>query len=155
MSFRISALPMSSFQPLFALDEVGLSARNIRRVVADERPVYPCRVSLQDATGGEELLLLPHVHHPVDTPYRAAGPIYVRRAALQAMPGCGEVPELLRHRVLSLRAYDAGGMMQDANVVPGDGIEDLLSALFGRRRTAYVHVHFASPGCYACRVDRA
>ncbi len=111
MSFRIHALPVESFAPLFALSDPELRARDIRRVVADGRPVYPCRVSLQDADEGDRLLLLPYDHHRVDTPYRASGPIYVREAATQASPGVGEVPALLRTRLLSLRAYDARGMM--------------------------------------------
>ena len=27
--------------------------------------------------------------------------------------------------------------------------------LFARERSAYLHVHYAKSGCYACRVDRA
>ena len=57
------------------------------------------------------MLFLPYAHHVVDTPYRASGPIYVREAAQEALPATGEVPELLRRRVLLLRAYDRSGMM--------------------------------------------
>jgi hypothetical protein len=140
VNFQIKALPLASFQPLFSLSaDAELSARNMRRVVADGRPAYPCRVSLQDADEGERLLLLPHAHHVVDTPYRAYGPIYVREAAQQAVLAENEVPDLLRTRTLSLRAYDQDGMMVWADVLP----------------TAYLHIHYAKPGCYACRVERA
>lgn len=155
MSFRIHALPRDLFSPLFALPDDALHAHDIRRVVADGRPVYPCRVSLQDAGEGERLLLLPHAHHVVDTPYRASGPVYVREAAVEATPDVGEVPALLRTRLLSLRAYDARGMMVWADVRPGTELETGLDELFALERTDYVHLHYAKPGCYACRAVRA
>lgn len=155
MSFQIHALPRDTFAPLFALPDDALRTRDIRRVVADGRPVYPCRVSLQDATEGERLLLLPHAHHVIDTPYRASGPVYVREAAIQATPDIDEVPALLRTRLLSLRAYDARGMMVWADMRPGTELEAGLDELFAIERTDYIHLHYAKPGCYACRVVRA
>jgi hypothetical protein len=154
-SFRIHALPAETFAPLFALSETELRERGIRRVVADGRPVYPCRVSLEDAGGGDTLLLLPHEHHPVDTPYRASGPIYVREAATRAAPEVGAVPELLRGRLISLRGYDARGMMVWADVRPGTELEAGIAELFAMERIDYLHLHYAKPGCYACRVVRA
>ncbi len=155
MKFRISALPMAPFHPLLVLSDSELAARDIRRVVADDRPVYPCRVSLRDATEGERLLLLPYAHHAVDTPYRASGPIYVREAAEQATPATDEIPELLRPRALSLRAYDDRGMMVWAEVTSGMQAEHGIGQLLAMPRTSYLHIHYAKPGCYACRVDRA
>ena len=101
------------------------------------------------------MLLLPYLHHDVDTPYRASGPIYVREDAVQAQPAVDEVPALLRARLLSLRGYDARGMMAWADVVPGSDIESGIAALFALERVAYLHLHYAKPGCYACRVERA
>ena len=155
MTFQIHALPIEPFVADLSLTDEALRARGIRRVVADSRPVYPCRVSLQDAREGERLLLLPYLHHDVDTPYRASGPIYVRESAVPALPGVDEVPALLRSRLLSLRAYDARGMMVWADVLPGTELESGIAQLFARERSAYLHVHYAKPGCYACRVDRA
>ena len=155
MTFRIHALPIEPFAVDFELADEALRARGIRRVVADDRPAYPCRVSLQDAREGERLLLLPYLHHDVATPYRASGPIYVREAATRAMPGMGEVPALLRSRLLSLRAYNARGMMTWADVLPGSELESGISEMFALERVAYLHVHYAKPGCYACRVERA
>lgn len=155
MTFRILALPVAPFAADFAADDKALRARGIRRVVADDKPHYPCRVSLQDAVEGERLLLVPYLHHGVDTPYRASGPIYVREAAVQARPTVGEVPALLRSRLLSLRGYDARGMMAWADVVPGSDVESGIAALFAIERVAYLHLHYAKPGCYACRVMRA
>jgi hypothetical protein len=155
MQFQVHALPFDAFQPLMALTDAELAARNVRRVRADGRPAYPCRVSLQDADEGECLLLLSYEHHRVATPYRASGAIYVREAAQRARPPVNDIPALLRRRVLSLRAYDADGMMVSAEVVAGTDAEAGIARLFANARTEYLHVHYAQPGCYACRIERA
>jgi hypothetical protein len=45
-------------------------------------------------------------------------------------------------------------MMLDADLAEGDAIEPLLRGLFDRADVAYVHLHYARRGCYACRVER-
>jgi Protein of unknown function (DUF1203) len=155
MNFQIHALPRAAFDIFFAFSDDDLRARDGRRVVADASGGFPCRVSLQDAVEGERLLLLPYEHHRVNTPYRASGPIYVREDAVQAVPASDEIPELLRRRMLSLRGYDAKGMMRSAEVVPGVELEAAIVRLFAIEPIAYLHAHYALPGCYACRVERA
>jgi len=152
--FRITALEASLFAPLFSLSGEELERRNVRRMTADASPGFPCRVSLQDAAVGEEVLLLSFEHHAAASPYRASGPIYVRTNAVTAVPKQNEVPNMLRHRRLSLRAYDAAGMMQEACVTEGAVIEQDILRLFGDRAVAYLHVHNAGPGCFNCSVHR-
>ena len=55
---------------------------------------------------------------------------------------------------MSVRAFDAHGMMLDADVVDGELLEPVLQNLFDNRDIDYVHLHNAKPGCYAARVDR-
>lgn len=154
-TFRIVALPAEPFAPLFDLDDAELAARGARRMVVDARPGYPCRVSLSDAEIGETVVLLPFVHHDVDTPYRASGPIFVRQGAAAAGLAPGEVPAMLLHRQLSLRAYDAGAMMVRSEVLEGSELEAAIGRCFADPQIAYLHVHNARPGCYNCRVERA
>ena len=153
-AFRIVALSRDQFAPLFSLNDEQLHARDIRRCVVDTKPGYPCRVSLADAESGESVLLLPFVHHPADSPYRASGPIYVREKAVQAIPAVGEVPEMLRGRLLSVRAYDAGGMIVEAEVCEGTAVEAQIGSMFTDTRIVVLHVHNARTGCFFCRVDR-
>jgi hypothetical protein len=126
-----------------------------KRYVADRQPGYPCRVSLQDAARGERVVLVPFRHQSADSPYRASGPIFICEAASQASPGANEVPELLRSRLLSVRAYDADSLMVDADVVEGRDAEPMIERLFDNPAIAYIHAHYAKPGCYAARIDRA
>ena len=153
MNYVISGLPPQPFQPLFGLDDAALHARGAVRMTADG-PGYPCRISLHDAVPGDTLLLLIWQHLDVETPYRAGGPIFVNESATQQAAFRNHVPEQQRSRLLSVRAYDARGWMLDAEVDEGVRLEPLIERFFADARTAYLHVHNARRGCYACRVDR-
>lgn len=155
MPFRVTSLPMAAFAPLFDLDDAALAQRHVRRCIADETPGFPCRVGLADAPVGARLLLLNFEHQPARSPYRASGPIFVREGAREAAPRIGEVPDSLRTRLLSLRAYDGGDLMSDADVVDGRDLEAAVARMFGDAGVAYLHVHYARRGCYAARIDRA
>lgn len=155
MDFRITGLPLNEFAPLFSLSDQQLAARDAVRVVADERPVYPCRVSLQDAKAGESLILLNYEHLPVASPYRSRHAIYVRESATEAALEVNEVPALLRPRLLSLRAFDGRGMLRAADVLPGTDIERGIEEMLANTAVEYLHIHYAKPGCYAARLDRA
>jgi hypothetical protein len=151
MRFRVTGLDPASFTSLFT-DDAALAARDGRRVVADETPGYPCRVSLADARIGDELVLVTYEHHATTSPYRASGPIFVRRDAVRY--DAEAVPPMLRSRTLSIRAYDARGDMLDAMLCPGTELEPAIARLFEHPAVRYLHVHFATRGCFACRVDR-
>jgi hypothetical protein len=153
--FQIAALPLEPFAAFFGLSDAELAKRGARRSVADKKPGFPCRVSLVDAEPGERVILLPFAHHAVDSPYQASGPIFVREQAKEATPAIGEVPDYLRQRLLSLRAYDEAGIMVDAEVAEGRDLEAHVDRFFADVRVAYLHVHNARPGCYSCRIDRA
>jgi hypothetical protein len=155
MHFQVTGLPLSQFAPLFSLSDQQLAARDAVRVVSDGRSGYPCRVSLQDAVAGESLILVNYEHLAVASPYRSRHAVYVREAAIEPDLGVDVVPALLRSRLLSVRAFDSKGMMKSADVVPGTAIENLIEELFADTTVEYLHVHYAKPGCYAARVDRA
>lgn len=155
MSFQITGLPLSQFSHLFALSDEELAHQGAVRVTADERPGFPCRVSLEDAEVGEKLLLLNYEHLPVATPYRSRHAIYVRESATEAQLAIDEVPQQMRPRLLSLRAFDSQGMMKAADVVPGTAVEKFIEQMFDNPAIAFLHVHNAKWGCYAARADRA
>jgi hypothetical protein len=136
------------------LGEADLAARGIVRVVADTKPGFPCRISLEDAEPGETLLLLPFEHQHADSPYRASGPIFVREGAKTPYEG-GTLPPVFTGRILSVRAYDTSGQMVEADLADGTGADALFQEMLGRENVAYLHVHNAKRGCYAARVDRA
>jgi hypothetical protein len=154
-SFQFIALPSEQFVSLHSQSDAELQAIGARRMIVDEKPGFPCRVSLADAEVGETVLLLPFTHHNVSSPYRASGPIFVRLGAKTANPAVGEIPAMFRDRLLSVRAYDAAAMMICAEVVQGSELEDTIRRLFADESVSYLHIHNAKPGCYNCSVVRA
>ncbi|MGH7055571.1 MAG: DUF1203 domain-containing protein [Stellaceae bacterium] len=117
-------------------------------------PAYPCRISLTDSQPGEELLLVNYEHHPVDSPYRMRFAVYVRRGE-KRYDAIDEIPEQLRLRTLAVRAFDGAGMMVGWEMVDGAQLAGAIDRLLDEPRAAYLHIHYAAPGCYAARVDRA
>jgi hypothetical protein len=154
MAFRILGLPSRSFTELFALSDPELAARGAVRVTADKQPGFPCRISLTDAEPGQQVILTHFEHHAVASPFRASHAIYVREGET-TYDAIDQVPEQLRLRLLSVRAFDRAGMLIDADVVDGAELAGAIARLFADDRAAYLHVHYARPGCYAARVERA
>lgn len=155
MSFRICALAAEPFHALFGASTEALAAQGVQRRVVDRNPGFPCRISLRDAEPGETVLLLNYEHQPADSPYRASHAIYIREFAEQSFPAIDEIPQVLSTRLLSVRAFDAEGMMRDADVVPGDALRPLIERMLASPDVAYLHLHNAKPGCFAARVQRA
>ncbi|MEO8310757.1 MAG: DUF1203 domain-containing protein [Caldimonas sp.] len=153
-SFQIVGLSPGPFEPLYSLSAEELAARGIRRIRAATDSGYPCRVSLVEAEAGDELLLLPFEHQPGNSPYRASGPIYVRVGARQRVIAAGEVPELVRRRQISLRAYDADHMIVNAEVCDGEAVGAEIERQLADPLVRYLHLHNAKRGCFSCRVER-
>jgi hypothetical protein len=155
MSFRIQGLPAEHFAHLFKMSDEELKGHSaVRRVADDRNPGYPCRVSLTDSKPGEELLLINYEHLPVESPYRMRFAIFVREGD-QTYDRINEVPDQLRKRTLAVRAFDRQGMMAGFELVEGHALEQAIEKLFRLPQAEYLHVHFAAPGCYAARVDKA
>lgn len=155
MTFRITGLDPAPFRNLFGLPDMELAARGITRCIAAEKPGYPDRIELRDADKGESVLLLNFTHMPAGTPYRSSHAIYVREGAQRTYDRVGEVPESLRSRLISLRAFDDAGMMLDADIVDGKNLEELIERLLAVPGVSYLHAHYARRGCYAARIERA
>ena len=153
MTFVISGLPVEKFVPLYGLSDQELAARRAKRIVVDG-PGFPERIEMRDAEQGETLLLVNFEHQDADTPYRSSHAIYVREGATEAWSG-ERLPEVMRRRLLSLRGFSADGMMVEADVVDGSEAEPVIERIFGNDGVAYIHAHYARPGCYAARIDRA
>jgi hypothetical protein len=155
MSFRITGLPAEKFVPFFSMSDDELAARGAVRRTADARePGYPCRISLTDSRQGDELILVNYEHHPVASPYRMRFAVYVRKGETQ-FDAIDEVPAQLRSRTLAVRAFDGAAMMVGWELIEGRDLEAAIERCFADPRAAYLHVHFAAPGCYAARVDPA
>jgi len=155
MAFRITGLSPAPFAHLFGLSEEALAAHGAQRWVAAEGSRLPDRIEVRDARPGETVLLVNYAHQPADTPYRASHAIFVREGATAAYDAVDEIPDAMRSRMLSLRAFDAGHLMADAELVDGRDAEAAIARLFAQPQVAYLQAHYATRGCYAARIDRA
>jgi Protein of unknown function (DUF1203) len=152
MNYRIRGLEAGQFMHLFALPDAELAALGARRKIADGP--HPCRISLTDATPGEEVILVNHEHHAVASPYRMRFAIYVRQGE-ETFDAVGRVPDQLRRRTLAVRGFDAQGMMAGWELIEGIFLEEAIGRQFADPAVHYLHIHFAAPGCYAAKVERA
>jgi hypothetical protein len=155
MDFRITGLPAEEFAHLAGASEDRLLELGIQRTRIDAPHSAPDRISLRDADPGETVLLLNYEHLPVASPYRSRHAIYIIEGERRTFDAVNEVPDVMRRRMLSLRAFDKAGAMIDADLSDGREVEALIGKLLANPRTSYVHAHYAKRGCYAARIERA
>jgi len=154
-TFQLIGIDHQPFEHLFDLTDAQLKEYNAERRFATGSYGFPCRISLEDAREGEELLLLPYLHQPAASPYRASGPIFVRRGVAQRKLAPGEVPAYVSSRLMSVRAYDAAHMIVAATVCDGELAAQEITELFLGNDVAYIHLHNAKRGCFSCQAVRA
>ncbi len=154
MDYQISALELDTFSKLFGQDNEALLAVDIQRMTVTDKPGIPCRITLEDAEIGESVLLLNYEHQSAASPFRSSHALFVRETATASANYVNENPELLRIRQLSVRSFDAAGMMVDADICDGGNLEALIERLLSDASAEYLHVHNAARGCYLARVDR-
>jgi len=153
VNFKISAIK-NDYNYMFNLNKEELITKGAIKVTADEYPGFPCRVSLEDAKIGEEVILFPFQHHQTSSPYQSIGPIFIRKNAKSADLKINEIPKMLLHRLLSLRIYDKKGMMIDAKTIEGKVLKNEIKIIFRNNLVNYIQIHNSGPGCYNCQVNR-
>jgi hypothetical protein len=155
ISYRTVGLPAAQFVHLSGLDDAALAGHGVKRYLVDQKPGFPDRVELRDLELGEHALLLNYVHQPADTPYRSSHAIFVREGTSGTYDEINRVPDMIRIRLLSLRAFDSDGMMLDADVIDGMDVDDLIQRMFADPNVVNIHVHAAKRGCFMARIERA
>jgi hypothetical protein len=154
MTYKVSGLDPSPYRPLFGLPDNELAKRGIVRMTVDEKPSFPCRVSLTDRDIGESVLLLNHVSHDVANPYRASHAIFITEIDQRAGEFVDEVPPVFETRVMSLRGFDKNGMMADAILAQPGEADAAIRQLFTNPAIDTIHAHNAGRGCFAALIER-
>lgn len=106
MDFRIQGLSPEPFLSLYGLSDEELASRSAKRYIANAKSGFPDRIEMRDAEPGERLILVNYVHQPAATPYRASHAVFVLEGAEKTYDTVNEVPEVLRRRLISIRAFD-------------------------------------------------
>jgi hypothetical protein len=152
-TYRVSGLDPEPFKPLFGLSDDELASRGAVRMTVSS-PTFPCRVSLTDRAIGETVLLLNHVSHDVANPYRASHAIFVTEGEEEAAEYVDQVPPVFEKRVLSLRGFDADGMMADAVLTQPGEADAGIRKLFENPDIVSIHAHNATRGCFSAKIER-
>ena len=153
MSYVVRGLDPTPYKPLFGLSEQELAERGVVRMTVSD-PTFPCRVSLTDRAIGENVLLLNHVSHDVANPYRATHAIFVTEAEQAPAEYVDRVPPVFEKRVLSLRGFDAEGMMADAILTQPGEADRGIRKLFENPAIETIHAHNATRGCFSAKIER-
>ena len=137
--------------------ETGIDdgGNHLHRQVADHPS--PCRHCLAEAVRGEAVLLGSYHFGRPNGIYWTPSPIWVHAEVCGRFEHLDRVPEIVRNRLVSVRAYDAHDFcLYDLGDV-GDGrdVDALIQRCLGDSRTDFVNIHTARPGCFLCRVERA
>ncbi|WP_159976051.1 MULTISPECIES: DUF1203 domain-containing protein [unclassified Novosphingobium] len=154
MAYRIAGLPRGAFAQYYGKTAEELGRMGAKRVFADADRGFPCRVSLDDAKEGEGLILLNFISHDVTNPCRSAYAIYIRENAEQAPAFVDCLPPVFAERPLSLRGFDAEGMLHAASLAEPEQADDAIRALLAIPEVACIHAHNAAYGCFAARIER-
>ncbi|WP_299223410.1 DUF1203 domain-containing protein [uncultured Aquimarina sp.] len=94
-NFRIKAINQNLISPLFELSESELAKQHALRILVDQKPEFPYRVSLEDANIGEEVILFSYRHHAAKSPYKASGPIFVSKNVKTDTLKVNKIPTML------------------------------------------------------------
>jgi Protein of unknown function (DUF1203) len=127
----------------------------IRRTVAPNT-LAPCRHCLRDALSGEEVLLGSYNLPGPTGVYWTPSPIWLHVKPCERYAAENHIAEIVRPRLVSVRAYDAEQMcLYDlGHAGDGESVDTALTTALDDPRTSFVNIHTAKPGCLLCRVER-
>lgn len=155
MHYVIHGLNGGKFKHLYGLSEEKLKTHGAIRIKVDKYPAYPDRITLTDIPVGEYCILLNHTYLEGPSPYRGSHAIFIWEGKIEPMVLRDSIPDVMRNRLMSLRAFDENDMMIDASVVSGEEVEKGILTLFDISQTKYILAHNAKQGCFSCRITRS
>ncbi|WP_417621884.1 DUF1203 domain-containing protein [Parasphingorhabdus sp.] len=154
MTYQITGLSPAIAKPFAGASEAQLSALGAIRITATSKPGFPCRISLEDANVGDELILFHHISHNVDSPYRSAYAIFARTGLSEAAQYTDIVPPVFQGRSLGMRAFGRDALLKTASLAAPGYADGAIRALFELDEVGYIDVHNAAHGCFVARVER-
>jgi hypothetical protein len=127
----------------------------IRRLDLDR--TYPCRHCLREASAKTGMLLLSYQTPKPKSVYGHPTAIFMCAGECERFEQPDAIPDIVRNRLVSFRAFRSDGMMiYLANaIVEGDGHAAAVRRIFALEDVAYINAHTARPGCLLCHIERA
>ena len=154
IDFRCIAIDSGVAEAIRSRPEDALG-NPIRKVAGGEAGL-PCRHCLASSSAGEVVLLAAYDLPRPKGLYWTPSPIFVHDADCPRYDRVNHIPIIVQERLVSLRSYDADQQcIYDLGfVVDGSEAEAPLRRALADRRTHFVNIHTAKPGCLLCTVDR-
>ena len=129
----------------------------LRQVTATSDGSYPCRHCLGLAIPGEAMLLGSyHLPRPQGI-YWTPSPIFLHADGCPRFTTDDQIPPIVRaNPLVSIRAYDAQDqcVYDLGQVCSGQEADGPLERALGDKRTSFVSIHTAKPGCMLTQVVR-
>jgi hypothetical protein len=148
--------PMDSAVALrFRATGIDDGGNRLHRRIADHPS--PCRHCLAEAVPGQAVVLGSYHFGRPGGIYWTPSPIWLHAEGCVRFEQVNVIPDIVRNRLVSVRAYDADDFcLYDLGDV-GDGreVDALIDRCLADPRTDFVNIHTARPGCFLCRVERA
>ncbi len=154
MGFTIEGLNGSDFEHLYGLSDERLKEVGAIRARVDEYPSYPDRITLRDIPIGEYAILMNHHYLRSNSPYQGSHAIYIWEGKTEPAVIINAIPEVMKKRVISLRAFDKNDMIIDAVIASGEEIKQAILSHLAVPKTTYILAHNAKQGCFSCRITR-
>ena len=152
MTYRITGIDPAPYRHLCTAcyRSANWPRQGVVRMAVTRTPTFPCRDQPdRPPRWARRVLLLNHLSHDVAGPYRASHAIFISEGVEEPAEHIDEVPPVFATRVLSLRGFDADGMMVDAILTqPGEadaGIRACSTTRRSRRSTPTMLRAAASP----------
>ncbi|WP_170479992.1 DUF1203 domain-containing protein [Ruegeria arenilitoris] len=133
-------------------DDVGNS---IKKIFEDD--TYPCRYTLREMSAKDGMLLLAHKPPKPQSVYGNPMAIFVSAYDCDRFDEENTVPEIVKNRLVSYRAFDENGMaVYDAGeiVEPHGKHAEAIAKIFERPDVAYINAHTAKAGCMLTHIER-
>jgi len=127
----------------------------IQRIDLDRS--YPCRHCLREASASSGMLLLSYQTPKPKSVYGQPTAIFMCVADCERFREPDAIPDIVRNRLVSFRAFRSDGLMiYDANeIVEGNEHIAAVRRILARDDVAYINAHTAKAGCHLCHVERA
>jgi hypothetical protein len=115
----------------------------------------PCRHCLREVPEGKGLILIGHSPFTRLGPFREVGPIFICSEACARYAARERLPEVVRSRLVQLRAYSVEEeiLYDHSTLLPGTEVEAALPPVFQDPRVAFAHLRSGLNGCFLCQVE--
>lgn len=115
----------------------------------------PCRHCLREVPEGEGMILIGHSPFTRSGPFSEVGPIFICSEDCARYAALDRLPEVVRNRLVQLRAYSAEEeiLYDHSALLPGTEVGAALPSVFEDPGVAFVHLRSGLNGCFLCQVE--